>query len=311
MTGSKKSIYAALFANLIIAITKFLAGGISNSSSMIAEGIHSVVDTVNQLLLLMGITLSKKKPDRYHPLGYGKELYFWSFVVSILIFGLGGGVSVYQGIIHIIHPEELGDPTWSYAVLAVSILFEGASLVVAAIEFNKLRDGLSWWDAIIKSKDPSTFLVLFEDTAAVAGLFIVLIGLYLGHALDAPYLDGVASLLVGILLIAVSLILARESRSLLMGEGIKLSTKKRIRQIVEGDAGVLKLMHLMSSYQSPEEILLMIIVAFKHDQNTLEINDSIDRIRGQIKAEYARIRFVIIQPDVIEGRIDPNVQAYI
>jgi cation diffusion facilitator family transporter len=311
MTGSNKSIYSALFANLLIAITKFIAGGISNSSSMIAEGIHSVVDTVNQLLLLMGITLSKKKPDRYHPLGYGKELYFWSFVVSILIFGLGGGVSVYQGIIHIIHPEELGDPTWSYVVLGVSILFEGASLVIAANEFNKLRDGMTWWDAIIKSKDPSTFLVLFEDSAAVIGLFIVLIGLYLSHYLNLPYLDGVASLLVGILLIGVSLILARESRSLLMGEGIKLSTKKRIRQIVEGDKGVLKLMHLMSSYQSPDEILVMIIVAFEHNQNTLEINDSIDRIRGQIKAEFKRIRFVIIQPDVIEGRIDPDVQAYI
>jgi cation diffusion facilitator family transporter len=311
MTGSNKSIYAALFANLLIAVTKFIAGAIGNSASMIAEGIHSVVDTINQLLLLLGISLSKKKPDRYHPLGYGKELYFWSFVVSILIFGLGGGVSVYQGIIHIIHPEELGDPTWSYVVLAVSVLFEGASLVVAATEFNKLRDGLSWWDAIIKSKDPSTFLVLFEDSAAVIGLFIVFISLYLSHYLNLPYLDGVASLLVGILLIIVSLILARESRSLLMGEGIKLSTKKRIRQIVESDKGVLKLMHLMSSYQSPEEILVMIIVAFKHDQNTLEINDSIDRIREQIKSEFKRVRFVIIQPDVIEGKIDPNVQAYI
>jgi cation diffusion facilitator family transporter len=311
MTGSNKSIYAALFANLLIAVTKFIAGGIGNSASMIAEGIHSVVDTINQLLLLMGITLSKKKPDRYHPLGYGKELYFWSFVVSILIFGLGGGVSVYQGIIHIIHPEELGDPMWSYVVLAASIVFEGTSLVIAAIEFNKLREGLSWWDAIIKSKDPSTFLVLFEDSAAVVGLFIVLVGLYLSHYLNAPYIDGIASLLVGIILIFVSLILARESRSLLMGEGIKMNTKKRIRQIVEGDEGVIKLMHLMSTYQSPEEILVMLIVAFKPDQNTLGINDSIDRIREQIKAEFGRIRFVIIQPDVIEGKIDPNVQAYI
>jgi cation diffusion facilitator family transporter len=311
MTGSNKSIFAALFANLLIAVTKFVAGAIGNSASMIAEGIHSVVDTVNQLLLLLGITLSKKKPDRYHPLGYGKELYFWSFVVSILIFGLGGGVSVYQGISHIIHPEELGDPTWSYVVLAASVVFEGTSLVIAAIEFNKLRDGLSWWQAIIKSKDPSTFLVLFEDSAAVAGLFIVSIGLYLSHRLNAPYIDGVASLLVGIILIFVSLILARESRSLLMGEGIKMNTKRRIRQIVEGDKGVLKLMHLMSTYQSPEEVLVMLIIAFKPEQNTLEINDSIDRIRETIKKEFGRIRFVIIQPDVIEGKIDPNVQAYI
>jgi cation diffusion facilitator family transporter len=311
MTGSNKSIYAALFANLLIAVTKFIAGGIGNSASMIAEGIHSVVDTVNQLLLLMGITLSKKKPDRYHPLGYGKELYFWSFVVSILIFGLGGGVSVYQGITHIIHPEELGDPTWSYVVLAASVVFEGTSLVIAAIEFNKLREGLSWWDAIIKSKDPSTFLVLFEDSAAVAGLCIVSVGLYLSHYLNAPYIDGVASLLVGIILIFVSLILARESRSLLMGEGIRMNTKRRIRQIAEGDEGVMKLMHLMSTYQSPEEILVMMIIAFKPDMTTGQINDSIDRIREQVKSEFKRIRFVIIQPDVIEGKIDPNVQAYI
>jgi cation diffusion facilitator family transporter len=311
MTGSSKSIYAALFANLLIAVTKFIAGAIGNSASMIAEGIHSVVDTINQLLLLLGLKLSKKKPDRRHPLGYGKELYFWSFVVSILIFGLGGGVSVYQGITHIIHPEELGDPTWSYVVLAASIVFEGASLIVAAIEFNKLRDGQTWWGAIIKSKDPSTFLVLFEDSAAVVGLFIVAICLWLSHHLNKPFIDGIASLVVGLILIFVSLILARESRSLLMGEGIKMNTKKRIRQIAEGDEGVMKLMHLMSTYQSPEEILVMLIIAFKPDMKTGEINDSIDRIREQIKSEFKRIQFVIIQPDVIEGRIDPNVQAYI
>jgi cation diffusion facilitator family transporter len=311
MTGSSKSIYAALFANLLIAVTKFIAGAIGNSASMIAEGIHSVVDTINQLLLLLGLKLSKKKPDRRHPLGYGKELYFWSFVVSILIFGLGGGVSVYQGIAHIIHPEELGDPTWSYVVLAASIVFEGASLIVAAIEFNKLRDGQTWWGAVIKSKDPSTFLVLFEDSAAVVGLFIVAICLWLSHHLNKPFIDGIASLLVGLILIFVSLILARESRSLLMGEGIKMNTKKRIRQIAEGDEGVMKLMHLMSTYQSPEEILVMLIIAFKPDMKTGEINDSIDRIREQIKSEFKRIQFVIIQPDVIEGRIDPNVQAYI
>lgn len=311
MTGSNKSIYAALFANLLIAITKFVAGAIGNSASMIAEGIHSVVDTINQLLLLLGVKLSKKKADKYHPLGYGKELYFWSFVVSILIFGLGGGVSVYQGITHIIHPEELGDPTWSYLVLAASVVFEGASLVIAAKEFNKLREGQSWWNAIIRSKDPSTFLVLFEDSAAVVGLFIVAICLWLSHHLNKPYIDGIASLLVGLILIFVSLILARESRSLLMGEGIRMDTKKRIRKIAEGDKGVMKLMHLMSTYQSPEEILVMIIIAFEPDLNTGEINDSIDRIREQIKSEFKRIRFVIIQPDVYEGKIDPNVQAYI
>lgn len=311
MAAVKKTIYAALLANLLIAITKFIAGGISHSAAMIAEGVHSVVDTINQLLLLLGISLSKKKPDKYHPLGYGKELYFWSFVVSILIFGLGGGLSVYQGVTHILHPTALGDPKWSFVVLGVSVIFEGTSLVIAAIEFNKLRDGQSWWDAIINSKDPSTFLVLFEDSAAVAGLSIAALFLYLSHHLNKPYLDGVASLLIGIILIIVSLILARESRSLLMGEGIKADTKLRIRHIVEQDKAALHLMHLLSTYQSPEEILVMLIIEFKPDLNTDEINEAIDRIREEIKKEFGRIRFLIIQPDVFKDKIDPNVQTYI
>ncbi|GAA4084895.1 cation diffusion facilitator family transporter [Mucilaginibacter panaciglaebae] len=311
MATVKKTIYIALLANLLIAVTKFIAGNISNSAAMIAEGVHSVVDTINQLLLLLGISLSKKKPDKYHPLGYGKELYFWSFVVSILIFGLGGGLSVYQGITHILHPAVLGDAKWSYIVLAASVVFEGTSLVVAAIEFNKLREGQSWWDAIVNSKDPSTFLVLFEDSAAVAGLSIAALFLYLSHRLNKPYLDGIASLLIGIILILVSLILARESRSLLMGEGVKTNTKHRIRQIIESDKAVLNLMHLMSTYQSPKEILVMLIIAFKPNLTTEGINDAIDRIRTEIKKEFPNIRFVIIQPDVFEDNVDPNVQTYI
>lgn len=311
MASSKKSIYSALAANLLIAVTKFIAGAVSNSSAMIAEGVHSVVDTINQLLLLLGIKLSKKKPDKYHPLGHGKELYFWSFVVSIMIFGLGGGISIYQGIMHILHPIELGDPKWSYIVLSLSIVFEGSSLVIAAIEFNRLRNGQTWWQAIVNSKDPSTFLVLFEDAAAVLGLLIVLICLWLSHHLNKPFIDGVASLLVGLLLVFVSLILARESRSLLMGEGIGRKTKVRIKAIVEDDDSVLSLMHLLSSYQSPEEVLLMLIVAFKPDQNTAQINDAIDRIRDTIKAEYRLVKFVIIQPEVYETQVNPDIQKYI
>ncbi|MGZ3754984.1 MAG: cation diffusion facilitator family transporter [Mucilaginibacter sp.] len=311
MNASKISIYSALVANLLIAITKFIAGSISNSAAMIAEGVHSLVDTVNELLLLLGLGLSKRKPDQYHPLGYGRELYFWSFVVSILIFGLGGGLSIYQGIAHMIEPIKLGDPKWSYFVLIMSVLFEGSSLVIAAKQFNKLRAGQSWWKAIIRSKDPSTFLVLFEDGAAVAGLFIVAICLYLSHHFNKPYLDGLASLLVGLILIFVSLILARESRSLLMGEGMRTESKLRITKIVEEDKAVLKLMHLLSTYQAPDEILLMLIVAFKPNLDTAEINDSIDRIRDKIKSEFKLVRFVIMQPEVFEKIVNPDIQAYI
>jgi len=300
MASSKTSIYAALAANLLISITKFIAGGISNSAAMVAEGVHSLVDTVNELLLLLGLHRSKKKPDALHPFGYGKELYFWSFIVSIMIFGLGGGISIYQGISHIIEPEKLGDPTINYYVLGLSIIFEGTSLVIAAKEFNRLRGDTPWWQAVVKSKDPSSFLVLFEDAAAVAGLFIVLICVYLAHKFNLPYLDGVASLLVGLILVVVSAILARESRSLLMGEGVSTQTREKICQIVEGDEHVDKVLHILSTYQSPTEVLLMLIVAFKDDMDTEDINRAVDRIRDVIKAEFNLVRFVIIQPESIE-----------
>src|ERR1700712_3857581 len=164
-TAAKKhiSIYGALAANVLIAVTKFIAGAFTGSSSMISEGIHSVVDTANQLLLLYGLKRSKKPADQSRPFGYGKGLYFWSFIVSISIFGLGGGISIYQGIIHIITPVVMHDPVWNYAVLFLSILFEGGSFLIALREFNSVRGDLSIWKAIVKSKDPSNFLVLFED----------------------------------------------------------------------------------------------------------------------------------------------------
>ena len=311
MASSNKSIYSALAANLLIALTKFIAGFFSNSAAMIAEGVHSVVDTANQVLLLFGLRQSRKKPDATHPFGYGKELYFYSFIVSILIFGLGGGVSMFQGIYHIIHPDVPGNPKWNYVVLGISVIFEGSSLVIAAKEFNKLRGDNTWWEAITKSKDPSTFLVLFEDSAAVIGLIIVAICMYLDHTYHINYLDGLASLLVGILLICVSLILARESRSLLMGEGIGSNTKKRITEIVEQDRDVLKLMHILSTYQSPSEIVLMLIIAFKKDLDTAGINEAIARIRNIVKDEYNLVHFVIIQPEIYMEKVDPDVQTYI
>jgi cation diffusion facilitator family transporter len=297
MAKSYKSIYSALAANLLIAITKFIAGAFTNSSSMIAEGVHSLVDTVNELLLLYGLKRSRKKPDLIRPFGYGKELYFWSFIVSILIFGLGGGISIYQGVLHIMHPVALHNPGWNYVVLAFSFLFEGASLLIAIKEFNKVRGDDGWWTAVIKSKDPAAFLVLFEDSAAVIGITIVAAFMVAGHQLEMPVLDGVASVLVGALLVFVSAILARESRSLLLGEGISNETKIKIRSIAEQDETVDKVMHILSTYQSPEEVLLMVLIDFKPDLDTHDITKAIERIRDSIKTEFPLIRFVLIQPD--------------
>lgn len=299
-TASRKSIYSALIANLLIAITKFIAGGLSSSAAMISEGIHSLVDTVNQLLLLFGIHQSKKPADAIRPFGYGKELYFWSFIVSILIFGLGGGLSIYQGITHILHPDELRDPTWNYLVLLLSMIFEGASLYVAWKEFNAVRGQNSWWRAIIQSKNPANFLVLFEDGGAVLGLSIVAICLYIGHRYDLLYMDGVASLLVGLLLVAISMILARESRSLLMGEGIAPETQAKIIALAQKDETVVQARHILSTYQSPEEVVLMLIIAFKDDLDTEDINEAIIRIRKSIKSAYPFVSFIIIQPEAVK-----------
>jgi cation diffusion facilitator family transporter len=299
MPSTKTSIYTALGANLLIAVTKFVAGALSNSGAMISEGIHSLVDTMNQLLLLFGIHQSKKQPDSMHPFGHGRELYFWSFIVSILIFAVGAGFSIYQGVSHMLHPEALESPTLNYIVILLSIIFEGTSLITAMKAFNRTRGSQSWWDAIVRSKDPSSFLVLFEDSAAVVGLLIVLVCTFLNHRFNLPVLDGLASILVGLLLVAVSAIMARESRSLLMGEGITAETNVKIRALVELNPHVKKVMHIISSYQSPEEVVLMLIVAFEDNLNTQTINAAIDDIRSRIKQEYKLVRFVMIQPESI------------
>nr|WP_314498924.1 cation diffusion facilitator family transporter [uncultured Chryseobacterium sp.] len=297
MPDNHKSIYSALAANLLIALTKFIAGAYTNSSSMISEGIHSTVDTTNQLLLLYGIKRSRKPADESHPFGYGKELYFWSFIVSILIFGLGGALSVYQGISHIIEPELMKDPFWNYIVLTLSLIFEGTSLFIAVREFNKTRNGVKWWDAVIKSKDPASFLVVFEDGAAVAGLLTVMVLMSFSHLYQIPELDGLASVIVGLILVFVSFILARESRSLLMGEGIAPETRGKIAQLAEKDTAVVRTKHILSTYQSPEEVVLMLIIDFEEHLDTEEITEAIHRIRESIKKEFHLVRFVIIQPE--------------
>lgn len=296
---NNKSIYAAFAANLLIAITKFIAGSITRSAAMISEGIHSVVDTTNQVLLLYGLKKSRKPPDALHPFGYGKELYFWSFIVSILIFSLGGGLSIYHGIQFLLDPVEPGNPMVNYIVLGVSFVFESISFGVALKEFNQVRGETGWWKAVIQSKDPSSFLVLFEDAAAVAGLVIVFVFMVIGHYFDIPEMDGVASICVGVLLVAVSVVLGRESRSLLMGEGLAPETQVKIRALAEKDEAVLKVNNVLSTYQSPEEVVLILIVTFKPDLDTEDITNSIGRVRENIKKEFELVEFVIIQPHSI------------
>ena len=228
---SKIAIYGAIVANFLIAASKFTAAFFTGSSAMLAEGIHSVIDTGNGFLLLLGIKKSKKPADDTHPFGYGKEVYFWSFVVSVMIFALGGGFAIYEGIHALEDPAVVEDPVWNYAVLGAAILFEGTSLVIAIRTFNKTHPSGGLLGNIIKSKDPTNFAVIIEDSAAVAGLLIAMLGVFLSQQLENPYMDGAASVVIGALLLSVSVFLARETKGLLLGEERKrrYSGKDQVR----------------------------------------------------------------------------------
>lgn len=297
MASSKVAIYSALVANLLIAITKFIAAGVTGSSAMVSEGIHSVVDTTNEVLLLLGIHRSKKLPDKQRPFGYGKELYFWSFVVSILIFGVGGGISFYEGVTHLQHPEVIGDPKWNYIVLGVAFLFDGISFIIALRSFNKRRGDYPFWFAVKKSKDPTSFVVLFEDAADVLGLVVAFAGVYLGHVYQNPYFDGMASIIIGLILTAVSLILTRESRSLLMGETAPDSWLEEAVKVTEANPAVLKVNDQLSMVLSPEETLLLLKTKFREDLPSEEIVQAARQIKLDIEKRVPGFRKIFIEPD--------------
>lgn len=296
MAGSSKGpIYAAMAANFAIAISKFIAAGISGSSAMLSEGIHSLVDTGNGGLLLYGIYRGKKPADDEHPMGHGKELYFWSLVVAVLIFAIGGGMSFYEGIEHLKHPSEMGDPTISYIVLGLAILFEGGAMFFAVRSFNKTRGNKTFWRAIRVSKDPSSFAVILEDAAALIGLLVALVGVYLGHTLKNPYFDGGASIIIGILLTLIAVLMAYESKALLVGESADPEVKQSIRRIVEIDEGVISLNTLVTQHFGPENVLVALDVEFKDELNADQIEKTVARIEGQIRAIHPIVSRIFIE----------------
>ena len=301
MASSKLPIYTALAANLAIAITKFVAAGATGSSAMVSEGIHSLVDTANEVLLLLGIRRSRRPADENRPFGYGKELYFWSFIVSLLIFAVGGGVSFYEGITHLQHPEPIENPQWNYLVLGIALVLDGISLVTALREFNRQRGSEPFWRAVRRSKDPATFVVLFEDAADVLGLVVAFLGVWLGHTLRNPYLDGIASMVIGLILMAVAVLLTRESRSLLMGESAEPAVLDGVMALTGSDPAVARVTRPLSMYLGPEEIILLLPVAFREELTTAEINRAVERIRAAIQRAYPAIRQLFVQPQEAGG----------
>lgn len=303
MSGSaKKTIYAAMAANFAIAIIKFIAASITGSSAMLSEGIHSVVDTGNELLLLLGLRLSKKPADDSHPFGYGQELYFWTLVVALFIFAIGGGMSVYEGLEHIRHPEALGDPRWNYIVLGLAVIFEGYSWNVALQEFLASKGDESFWRAIRGSKDPTIFTILFEDTAALIGLLVAFLGVFIGHLLNNVYLDGVASIVIGIILCGVAILLAIESKDLLIGEGAKPETVADIRKITLDDPAVEKVMKVLTLHFGPQEILLNLDIKFIDDLEAPELAIAVERLESSIRTQHPEIQNIFIEAKSISAK---------
>lgn len=299
--GSNIAIYGAIGANILIAVSKFIAASFTGSSAMMAEGIHSLVDTGNGMLLLLGIKRSKQKPDKMHPFGYGKEVYFWSFVVSVLIFALGGGFALYEGIHAIQDPHVIENPTWNYAVLSAAILFEGIALFVALKTFNKSRKNKrNLVKNIIKSKDAATFAVIIEDTAAVTGLAIALLGVFLSQQLNNPYIDGIASVVIGLLLLSVATFLANESKGLLLGESATPETISEIEKILSKNINIKDWNLPQTMHFGPNNVLLVVEIDLIDDLNLEQAERTMDSLRLEIKHKQPKIQQVYIQTTDLE-----------
>jgi cation diffusion facilitator family transporter len=297
---SKTAIIAAIIGNLAIAVTKFIAAAFTGSSAMLSEGIHSLVDTGNGGLLLLGVKRSRRPPTAEHPFGHGKEIYFWALVVAILVFALGGGMSVYEGISHLQHPRPIASPTINYVVLGVAILFEAISCLFAFKAFRKEMGQKTIFETIRGSKDPTTFTVLFEDTAAMLGLLVAFIGIFLGHQLHNPYLDGVASIVIGAILGGVAVFLAYESHSLLIGEGVSKETLANIRTIVSSDAAVADIREVLTLHFSPTDVLLNLNVRFNKEYTVSEVAAVIADLESKIRARYPEINHIFIETDSLK-----------
>ncbi|HSR55090.1 MAG TPA: cation diffusion facilitator family transporter [Alphaproteobacteria bacterium] len=293
--ASKKVIFAAMFGNLTIAVLKFGASFYTGSSAMLSEAIHSVVDTGNQVLLLYGIRASNRPADTGHPFGYGMELYFWTFVVAILIFALGSGISIYEGVIKVIDPHPILSPEVNYIVLGAAMVFEGFALGVAAREFHKVKGQRGWLEEVHRSKDPTIFTVLFEDTAAMLGLIAAFAGILAAHLLDLPVLDGVASIVIGLILAATAVLLAMESKGLLIGEAASPETIAGVRGILEKEAGILTINEVLSMHLGPQDVLVNISIDFREGISSGEVETTITSLERRVKAAYPQIKRVFIE----------------
>lgn len=295
-SGSRIVIFAAIAGNLMIAATKFVAAFFTGSSAMLSEGVHSLVDTGNGGLLLYGLHRAARPPDRQHPFGHGRELYFWSFIVALLVFALGAGVALYEGVIHILSPEPMANPLVNYIVLGLCMLFEGGSWLVALREFRRSKGNLGYIQAVRRSKDPSVYTVLFEDSAALLGLLVALAGISAAQYFEQPWMDGAASIGIGFLLAATAVFLAVESKGLLMGEPALPDVQAAILAVAQADPAVENANGVLTVHLGPDEIVAGLSLDFVDHLSAADIETCVERLEARLKAEVPEVAVVFVKP---------------
>lgn len=296
-------VWAALAANLAIGVAKFVAAAITGSTAMLTEGIHSVVDCGNQVLLLYGERRASRPPDALHPFGYGRELYFWAFVVAILIFTVGAVVSVYEGWLHWTAPEPLQPPLVNYVVLAIAFALEGTSWTVALREFGAAKGDVGWWQAVKDSKDPATFTVLFEDSAALAGLIVAAAGVWASHHFGDPRLDGVASIVIGVILAFVAVFLAREAKGLLIGERADPRLIDGVARIVADHPSIVAVNHVRTIHTAPKQVFVAISADFDDAVTMGDAEHVVEEIEDRLRASFPQLSSIYIRPEKRERAV--------
>ena len=294
-SSSKKVIFAALIGNSLIAITKFGASWFTGSSAMFAEGVHSLVDTGNQGLLLYGLRRAKLPADAKFPFGHGKEVYFWSFVVAILIFALGSGISLYEGVVHVLHPEPIANPMVNYLVLGLALIFEGGAWYFAFQEFSLTKGQWSYVQAVQREKDPTIFVVLFEDTAALLGLIVAFLGIGLGQLTGLAIFDGIATVIIGLILGATAVWLAYETKGLLIGESANQEVVESIRRMTENIPEIEHVNEVLTMHMGPEFILVNLSVDFKDGVSSEKAEITVANLDQALKQSHPRVKRIFIE----------------